>query len=399
MVLIQCIIVLPCAAQQTETTESPFNGLVPQDLDPNTKVLRLYRLPIPVLDNTSFVRYPYLRKLYMEWCSILYVKSGAFDSTPQLKFLSFVGNRIREFPNNFGLASKSIVEIRLWYSLKVRKLPPLYFRNFTKLLILNLGDNKWKPFDPSILPASLKYINLNFVDGLSTFPNFTHWTPNLKGISIGGNLITEIPPENIRNMNITSINIRGNRLMSISDYTAYPCIEKLILDSNILSTIPDFYNTTLTRLTLSNNPLVCGSVLCWIRMWPWMFDTPLLTDTPTCASPAGVAGTPLMEVRPIHLECYNGKLIVCWAVNSSPPGPNGRHFADNSFRCISMNAKFCALIGLDNGMRLKGDKPLSEPMLTRFTDAYMQHKGRWVNGVCPWFLWTDFVKGPMVIYH
>ena len=27
-----------------------------------------------------------------------------------------------------------------------------------------------------------------------------------------------------------------------------------------------------------------------------------------------------------------------------------------------------------------GDKPLSEPMLIRFTDAYMRHQGRWVNG-------------------
>ena len=25
--------------------------------------------------------------------------------------------------------------------------------------------------------------------------------------------------------------------------------------------------------------------------------------------------------------------------------------------------------------RLIGDKPLSEPMLTQFTDAYMRHKG------------------------
>ena len=28
-----------------------------------------------------------------------------------------------------------------------------------------------------------------------------------------------------------------------------------------------------------------------------------------------------------------------------------------------------------------GDKPLSEPMLTRFTDAYMRHKGEMVNWV------------------
>ena len=308
IVLIQCIIVLPCAAQQTGTTEAPFDGVVPQDLDPNTKELRLKRQPIPVLDNTSFVRYPYLRKLYMEWCSIVYVKSGTFEKLSQPKFFSFMGNGIREFPNNFGLASKSLVKIQIWYSLKSRKLPPLYFINFSKLVILNLGDNKWKPFDPSILPASLRYINPNFADGLSNFPNFTDWTPNLKGISIRGNEIAEIPPENIRNMNVTTINLGRNRLMSIPDFTAYPLIETLLLKSNLLSTIPDFYNTTWTRLTLSNNPLVCDSVLCWIRMWPWMFDTQLMTDTPICAFPASAAGIPRIEVRPIHMECYNGKL-------------------------------------------------------------------------------------------
>ena len=31
-------------------------------------------------------------------------------------------------------------------------------------------------------------------------------------------------------------------------------------------------------------------------------------------------------------------------VNSSPPGQNGRHFADGIFRCIFMNEKFCILI-------------------------------------------------------
>ena len=29
--------------------------------------------------------------------------------------------------------------------------------------------------------------------------------------------------------------------------------------------------------------------------------------------------------------------------------------------------------------RRTGDKPLSEPMLTQFTDAFMRHQGRWVN--------------------
>ena len=70
------------------------------------------------------------------------------------------------------------------------------------------------------------------------------------------------------------------------------------------------------------------------------------------------------------------------SVNSSPPGQNGRHFADDIFRCIFVNEKFYILIkislkfvpkgSIDNtpalvwimAWRRIGDKPLSEPMLT-----------------------------------
>ena len=84
-------------------------------------------------------------------------------------------------------------------------------------------------------------------------------------------------------------------------------------------------------------------------------------------------------------------------VNSSPPGQYGRHFADDIFRCIFMNVKFCILIKISLEFVPKvpivknqalvwimawcrvGDKPLSEPMLTWFTDAYMRTSGRWAQ--------------------
>ena len=73
------------------------------------------------------------------------------------------------------------------------------------------------------------------------------------------------------------------------------------------------------------------------------------------------------------------------------PGQNGRHFADDIFRCnfrewkidilIKISLKFVPISPIDNNpplvyimaWRRIGDKPLSEPMLTRFTDAYMLH--------------------------
>ena len=80
-------------------------------------------------------------------------------------------------------------------------------------------------------------------------------------------------------------------------------------------------------------------------------------------------------------------------INSSPPGQNGRHFADDMFKRIFLNEN----IWTSNKMSLKyvpwvlidsmtalvqimawcrpGDKPLSEPMLTQFIDAYIRHYG------------------------
>ena len=68
--------------------------------------------------------------------------------------------------------------------------------------------------------------------------------------------------------------------------------------------------------------------------------------------------------------------------NSSPPGENDSHFADNIFKCIFINEKFCITIQIslkfvpegpiDNKPPLvlvrawlwTGDKPLPEPVLT-----------------------------------
>ena len=55
------------------------------------------------------------------------------------------------------------------------------------------------------------------------------------------------------------------------------------------------------------------------------------------------------DVHPVHRyvtsSCYSSRCPVAYrAFNSSPPGQNGHHFADNIFRCIFVNEKFCMLI-------------------------------------------------------
>ena len=78
-------------------------------------------------------------------------------------------------------------------------------------------------------------------------------------------------------------------------------------------------------------------------------------------------------------------------VDTTKPEQNGRHLADDIFKYIFLNEKFRILIRIslkfvlkvpiDNksvlvqvmAWRRKGDKPLREPMLSEFTDAYMRH--------------------------
>ena len=82
--------------------------------------------------------------------------------------------------------------------------------------------------------------------------------------------------------------------------------------------------------------------------------------------------------------------LIFTEINSSSPGQNGRHFADDIFMCTFLNEniriwiKFSLKIvlkGLDDNKsamvqvmacRQTGDNPLPGPMLTQFTDAYMR---------------------------
>ena len=98
----------------------------------------------------------------------------------------------------------------------------------------------------------------------------------------------------------------------------------------------------------------------------------------------------------IHTEAVDAGVIywtnpwVALVLNTSPPGQNGRRFADDMLRRILVNGKFCILIEIsqksvpysliDNDPALVeimawhriGDTPLSEPILTGFTVAYMR---------------------------
>ena len=238
----------------------------------------------------------------MNKCFLIFVENGTFDSLWRLEYINFNQNQITEFPEEFGLASKSLNTLIVYDAFNLSSVPLL--TNLTKLTNLNLGKNRFQHFDVRKLPRGLTILNLNFVLKQPIPPNFARWFTNLEIIHLWNTHILEFPAEIIQNLNITKLNLNLNKLTTMPEAVAFPYLENLRLQSNKLTSLPDFFNTSLKVLFLSDNPLICDQDLCWLRMWPWVSNTTILADTPTCASPNSLTGTPLMEADPVVMQCY-----------------------------------------------------------------------------------------------
>ena len=95
-------------------------------------------------------------------------------------------------------------------------------------------------------------------------------------------------------------------------------------------------------------------------------------------------------------------VIMC-IFNSLRPRQNGRHFADDMFKCISLNEnlwilieislKFVPMGSINNNpalfqimaWRRPGDKPLSEPMMVNLLTQICVTRPQWVNWRSCWF--------------
>ena len=127
---------------------------------------------------------------------------------------------------------------------------------------------------------------------------------------------------------------------------------------------------------------------------PWWCT--LCTQHPYATQGPGQLRVPFTQTKVSWRSLWHHSVMLHMSVptdlfNSSLPGQNGCHFADNIFKYIFMNEKFCILIRISLKFVPKGlisnksalvqvmawcrtgDKPLPEPMLTQFTDVHMWH--------------------------
>ena len=259
--------------------------VVPQNINTHVTYLLLNENDISRITNTSIALYKELRVLEIWTNDLTYIEDGSFDHNPKLETLSAGNNLIMQLPQSFGVAEKSLSTIHFWCALRDPAISSLNLSQMRSLKWLNLGcGNYHGKFDAALLPPNLEYICFNH-GGLTEFPDFGRFTPNLTTIQLSSNDVSEIPNEYIANIST---------------------LKELYLDNNRLLTVPYLYHLPLIDLHLSNNPLVCNQSLCWIRMSPWMKTPPLITDDITCETPGSLHLVPLMDINPITLGCENG---------------------------------------------------------------------------------------------
>ena len=108
-------------------------------------------------------------------------------------------------------------------------------------------------------------------------------------------------------------------------------------------------------------------------------------------------------------------IFIC-RVNTLRPGQNGRHFADDIFKCIFVNENVWIPIkislkfvpkGPNNNIpalvqimawRRPGDKALSEPMMVRLPTHICVTRPRWVNNLMYFSSWIQITQAA-IRYH
>ena len=257
---------------------------VPQDINASVTDLNLDSNYIIRITNMCFMLYRELGILRLKNNTLTYIEDGSFDHNAKLDKLLAPKNSIIQLPHSFGLAAASLRIIHFWCALRHEAFTTANFSGLIRLEWLNLGcANLHGKFHASILPHNLELIGLSLT-GIPQFPDFSRYTPDVATIGLAGNAITDIPREKL---------------------VGTVALQKLYLPRNRLSTMPDLYHLPLTRLTLSRNPLVCDSALCWIRMRPWI-EASFSTDAITCESPDTLQDALLVDINPITLACETG---------------------------------------------------------------------------------------------
>ena len=300
---------------------------LPSSLGPSTETITTFGL-YSAYGTASIFKHPYFSEFQkLRTLDIGGVNLGHLDSAilpSSLIALRISGTQMSSFPN-IGHQTPYLDHINLVNN-AISVIPQEAIDKFSKIRVLRLGQNVLESFPNVSHHRTLKAIFMNgnrikhvrrsLIEGLmvleflslsqnriNLMPDLSH-LPRLRKITLNTNYLRYVPASCLEGLKIELFDLRYNRITFIEDFPKMtPSID---LRNNMMTTLPDLYDSNFVSLELENNPLFCNQSLCWLRMWP--FDKPLpVLDNVLCSSPPDRNGTMLMRVHPTLLKCYEGK--------------------------------------------------------------------------------------------
>ena len=211
------------------------------------------------------------------------IPEEAVEGLSQLRYLTVRRNRLMNFPN---VSNCKRLQSLILTTNEISFIPRQHIGGLERIKELQLAENK--------------LTNMPNVSNLST----------LRIFNIGSNLISEIPESYIVGLlNMEVFTCDKNKILFLPNMIKlFPRLQILHIQGNKLKTLSDLYDiTSLSTLTVAENPLVCNQSLCWLRMWPWMRPSlAVLQDKPLCDQPASLDKIEVLRFHPTDMECYKG---------------------------------------------------------------------------------------------
>ena len=202
----------------------------------------------------TFSGFCHLRLLHLQSMGIEKIEKDAFSDLSKLQDLSLSSNRLSSLPKNL-------------------------FKSLVRLTALSLINNKLRAI-PNLtgLPRSMIELRLgnNYIRDISSLPKMG--VKFLATLSIPYNNITVLPKHVFQKLSSPAINLAGNKIKELQDYSFTACtyVFSLYLDSNELFSIsPKAFSAvrTISSLSLSNNKLQVIPPRLFSNLWSmdWIF--------------------------------------------------------------------------------------------------------------------------------
>ena len=156
--------------------------VVSQNINVFVTSLKLDFNNINQITKESFPLYTENLSILIQYNYLSYIKDGSFDHNAKLEILNIAVNTIKQLPNSFGAAAKSLRKLSIYNALLEPAISKLNLTDLIKLKDFRAGWANWNgKFDPSLLPCNLKLIGIPGVF-LTEFPDFGSCTPNISTI-------------------------------------------------------------------------------------------------------------------------------------------------------------------------------------------------------------------------